>query len=65
MAAIRMLPTQNVRAPDDHISGRDSPAVQWLKTLESLAPSPARPPWLLAPWQVCQGENATNSGPNN
>ena len=45
MRRIRMLATRNVWAPHDHICGGDSPDVQWLETLVSLTPPPARPPW--------------------
>ena len=47
MARIRMLARRIVWAPHDHIGTGGSPDVEWLETLESLTPQPARPP--LAP----------------
>ena len=39
---IRMLASQNIRAPQDHIGGGDSPDVEWLGTLE-LGPRKLHP----------------------
>ena len=60
MAAIGMLATQNIWAPLDHIGGGDSPDVEWLETLESPTPPPARPPRPLACCQVPEGDSPTN-----
>ena len=60
MATIRMLGTQNIRAPTDHIGDGDNPDVELLEMLESPTPPPARPPWHPARWQVPAGKNPTN-----
>ena len=65
MAAIRMLATQNVWAPQDHIGRRDCLDVEWLETLASLAPPPARPPWRPARWQVSYWKNPTSWAPDH
>ena len=65
MATIRMLATQNVWAPDDHIGGGDSPDVEWLETLQSPTPPPDRPPWRPAFWQVLAGDSSTNWAPDH
>ena len=65
MAMMKMLATQNVRAPHDHISGGDSPDVEWLETQESPMPPQTRPPGRLTRWQVRTGENPTNWAPDH
>ena len=60
MATIRMLATQNVWAPHDHMGGRDSPDLEWLATLESPKLPLARLSWRLARLQVPAGDNPTN-----
>ena len=65
MVTIRMLATQNVWAPHDHIGGGDSPDVEGLETLEKPVPPPARPPWRPARRQVPEGDNPTNWAPDH
>ena len=45
MVRIRMLATKNIWPAHDHIGGEHSQNVEWLETLWSLMPPPARPPW--------------------
>ena len=65
LATIRMLATQHIWGPHDHIGGGDSPDVEWLETLEVPTPPPARCPFQPARWQVPAGENPTNQAPNH
>ena len=65
LATIRMLATQNIWTPRDHIGRGDSRYVEWLQTLEVPTPQPARPPFQLARWQVPAGGNPTNYAPNH
>ena len=62
---MRMLATQSVTAPHDHIGGGDSPDVECLKMLEVLTPPPARPPFPQARWQALAGDNPTYDAPDH
>ena len=64
MLTIRILAKQNVWAPLNHMRRLDSPDVEWLETLESLAPQPAVPPWRPVRSQVPERENPTTWGPD-
>ena len=65
LATIRMLATQNISAPRDHIGGGESPDVEWLKTLEVPTAPPARPPFRQVRWQVPAGNNPSNHAPDH
>ena len=65
MATLRLLATQNIWAPHNHIGGRESPDVEWLETLESPTPPLACPLWRPARQQVPAGENPTNYAPDH
>ena len=65
MATIRMLATENIWAPHNHIGGGESPDVEWLDRLESPTPPVVGPLWRPARQQVLAGETHTNYAPDN
>ena len=65
MKTVRMLSTDSVWGPDDHIGGRHSRDVPGLKVLEHQPAPTASPPWRPARWQMRAGDNPTNWVPKH
>ena len=65
METVWRMAAKNIWASQPHISGGDSPDVEWLEVLENLVEPPGRAPWRAARWRLPQGvENPANWVPD-